>query len=83
VTGSACAGCTVEIFANSLNDNEGEVYLGSGVVTTGGIFDVPVTSVPYAYLTATTTDDTDGTSEFSAVFTTTVVRTVYLPNVLR
>jgi len=83
VTGSACAGCTVEIFANSLNDNEGQVYLGSGVATTGGVFDIPVTSVLYAYLTATTTDDTDGTSEFSAVFTTTVVRAVYLPNVLR
>ena len=83
VTGSACNGCTVEIFANRLNDNEGEVFLGSGVATAGGFFDIPVPSVPYAYLTATNTDDTDGTSEFSTTYTATVVRTLYLPLLLR
>jgi len=83
VSGSACSGCTVEIFSNSQNDNEGEVYLGSGTATTGGVFDIPVPSVPYAYLTATATDEVDGTSEFSTIFTTTVVRTISLPLVLR
>ena len=82
VTGSACAGCTVEIFTNSLDDNEGEIYLGSGVATTGGVFDIPVSSMPYAHTTATATNDADGTSEFSTIFTATVVRTLYLPLLL-
>jgi parallel beta-helix repeat protein len=83
VLGSACGGCTVEIFANSVNDDEGEIYLGSGVATAGGAFNISISSIPYAYLTATATDATDSTSEFSAVFTTTVVLTVYLPIVAR
>jgi CSLREA domain-containing protein len=83
VTGSACDGCTVEIFANREDEQEGKVYLWSGVATEDEVFDIPLNWVPYAYLTATATDDTDGTSEFSTTFTTSVVRAVYLPLVVR
>jgi hypothetical protein len=42
-----------------------------------------VGSLLHPYLTATATAAADGTSEFSAVYTATVLYTVYLPVVLR
>jgi titin len=82
VTGMACAGCTVEVFGNSTNDGEGEFYLGSATADGSGAFSLSLTSLPYPYLTATATDASNGTSEFSEVFTSTV-QTLYLPLVLR
>ena len=38
----------------------------------GGDFTVSVETLPYPYLTATATNATKGTSEFSTVFTTTL-----------
>ena len=82
VVGTACAGCTVEVFASSDTDGEGETYIGSATATPGGAFTVTVSSVAKCYLTATATDVISGTSEFSAVFT--VERSnVYLPLVAR
>jgi hypothetical protein len=85
VVGTACAGCTVEVFENSDADGEGETYIGDTTATTSGAFTVTVSSLSDSYLTATATDATDGTSEFSAVFTATVPvgRNVYLPIILK
>ena len=85
VVGTACAGCTVEVFENSDADGEGETYVGDTIATTSGAFTVTVSSLSDPYLTATATDATDGTSEFSAVFTATVPvgRNVYLPIILK
>jgi len=83
VTGAACAGCTVELFASPTDDGEGQVYLGSAVADGSGNFVLSVGSLPYPYLTATATatDAADGTSEFSAVFVATV--RIFLPLVVR
>ena len=84
VVGSACPGCTVEVFANSDTDGEGETYVGGAAATAGGAFTVTVSHLSKPYLTATATDAISGTSEFSAVFTATVTGAapVYLPVVL-
>lgn len=87
VVGTACAGCTVEVFENSDTDGEGETYVGNTTATASGAFTVTVSSLSKPYLTATATDVVSGTSEFSAVFTATVplappVSPVYLPIIL-
>lgn len=66
IAGTACAGCTVELFESTSDEGEGEVWLGS-TVATGGAFALSV-AVDRPYLTATATDASKGTSEFSAVF---------------
>jgi hypothetical protein len=85
VVGTACAGCTVEVFENSDTDGEGETYVGDTTATASGAFTVTVSSLSEPYLTATATDAADGTSEFSEVFTATVPvgRDVYLPIILK
>ena len=88
IVGTACADCTVEVFENSDADGEGETYVGDTTATTSGAFTVTVSSLSDPYLTATATDATDGTSEFSEVFTATVplappVSPVYLPIILK
>jgi len=81
IVGTACPGCTVEVFRNSDTDGEGETYVGNTTATAGGAFTVTVSSLSNPYLTATATDAISGTSEFSAVFTFTVTGggNVYLP----
>jgi hypothetical protein len=84
VVGTACASCTVEVFENSDTDGEGETYVGDTTATASGAFTVTVSSLGDPYLTATATDSISGTSEFSAVFTSTVTgRNIYLPVILR
>jgi parallel beta-helix repeat protein len=85
IVGTACADCTVEVFENSDTDGEGETYVGDITATTGGAFTVTVSYLTKPYLTATATDATDGTSEFSEVFMATVPvgRNVYLPIILK
>jgi hypothetical protein len=85
VTGTACADCTVEVFANSDSGGEGEVYAGSAVADGGGNFTVNVDILVYLHLTATATDAAKGTSEFSGVFTSAVRGggNVFLPLMLR
>ncbi|MBN2147501.1 MAG: right-handed parallel beta-helix repeat-containing protein [Anaerolineales bacterium] len=83
VTGTACPGCTVEVFGNSTDDGEGEVYLGSAVADGDGNFSVPLATLTYPYLTATATDATLGTSEFSAVLHTRIILLAYLALVLK
>jgi len=69
ITGTACAGCSVEVFANVDNDGEGETYIGGTIATPGGDFTLTVDYLSQPYLTATATYAADGTSEFSEVFT--------------
>jgi titin len=79
VSGTTCPGCAVEIFASPNGDGEGEIWLGWGVAETSN-FEVTVSDLPYPYLTATTTKDDVGTSEFSEVFT---AGHIHLPLVMR
>ena len=84
IVGTACAGCTVEVFENTDTDGEGETYIGDTTADTSGAFTVTVSSLSHPYLTATATDAVSGTSEFSAVFTSTVTASkVYLPIILK
>jgi parallel beta-helix repeat protein len=88
IVGTACAGCTVEVFENSDTDGEGETYVGDTVADGSGNFTVTVSSLTQSYLTATATDEDDGTSEFSDVFEATVELVpnsgpVYLPIVVK
>lgn len=63
LSGTACAGCTVEVFADA--GDEGRTYLGT---TTAGASGAWTWSGPRqgAYLTATATDGNGNTSAFSA-----------------
>jgi hypothetical protein len=88
VVGTACAGCTVEVFENSDTNGEGETYIGSTTATASGAFTVTVNSLSDPYLTATATGVVSGTSEFSAVFAATVplappTGPIYLPIILK
>ncbi|MFC1976241.1 right-handed parallel beta-helix repeat-containing protein [Chloroflexota bacterium] len=88
VVGTACAGCTVEVFENGDNDGEGETYVGDTIATSSGAFTLTVSYLTLPYLTATAMDAISGTSEFSEVFTATVplappVGPVYLPIVVK
>lgn len=65
ITGLACAGCTVEIFENYDYDGEGEHYIGAAIANGSGVFSLTVASVSQPVLTATATDATNGTSNFS------------------
>ena len=84
VSGTACSGCTVEVMGNTDDDGEGEVYLGSTVAGTGGAFLLSLSVLSQHYLTATATDGTKGTSEFSAPYEAPALRVrIYLPLVIR
>jgi len=81
IEGTACVGCTVEVFSNPDTEGQGKTYLGS-TVASGGTWSLTVPCISGGYLTATATDGTDGTSEFSSVFTSTVHCT-FLPLIMR
>jgi titin len=73
VTGVAGSQVTLEFFASPAGDPEGKVYLGSLVVTIGAngtasfTFTLTTNKVsPGMVITATATDPTNGTSQFSA-----------------
>ncbi|MFB0537255.1 MAG: hypothetical protein ACETWR_20015 [Anaerolineae bacterium] len=78
----------MEVFENGDTDGEGETYVGDTTATASGDFTVTVSGLTQPYLTATATDATDGTSEFSEVFMATVplappTGPVYLPIILK
>jgi titin len=85
ISGTACHGCTVEFFENPDNDGEGQTHIGSAVADGAGVFELTVNYLNYPFLTATATDYTlvpefgIGTSEFSPVFTSTILGYLYLP----
>ncbi|HUV28299.1 MAG TPA: hypothetical protein VMW34_13135, partial [Anaerolineales bacterium] len=82
VIGTACPGCLVEVFQNPNADGEGQHFLGAVTthVTTGDFS----LMVPFMnpFLTATITEFSDGTSEFSTVFET-PFQTVVVPLTFR
>jgi hypothetical protein len=80
IEGTACAGCTVEVFGNVNDDGEGHIYLGSAVAV-GGNFSLTEDGHGVHYLTATATNATLGTSEFSTVYK--IPYGVYLPLIVR
>jgi parallel beta-helix repeat protein len=84
ITGTACVGCTVEVFQSHLDSGEGLTFVGETTADSSGAFTVTVDSLSSSapYLTATATDAANNTSEFSAVFESTI-KQVYLPLVLR
>jgi hypothetical protein len=69
VSGSACAGCTIEIYVSdvkSSTNGEGKKFVGSGTAGLNGSFTIAVSGVALGdYLTATATDAIGNTSEFS------------------
>lgn len=69
VSGTACGGCTVEIFiADSSNGayGEGKTFIGSTTTNSDGTFTVTVSGTQSGnYVTSTATDSTGNTSEFS------------------
>jgi len=80
VSGTACPGCTVEIFSDA--EDEGRVYEGSAVANAAGLFTfTQPTGLTGPYVTATATDSDGNTSEFSTP--SIVWRSVYLPVVLK
>jgi hypothetical protein len=83
ITGTVpgCSGCTIEVFSNPDMDGEGKTYLGSTVVA-GTSWSLAVPGIGDPYLTATVTHATNGTSEFSGVFVSTI-RSLFLPLILR
>ena len=78
---ASCPGCTVQVFNSRVPDGEGEFFLGGGVADAAGAYTLVVDSLAYPYLTATATHE-GGTSEFSAVFTSTAY-ILNLPMILR
>jgi uncharacterized repeat protein (TIGR01451 family) len=70
VAGTACPGCTVEIFDSPDDEGEGKTYLGSSVAGPSEHFTFTLGASPHHFLTATATDAVSGTSEFSAPFAT-------------
>jgi len=80
-TATSCDGCTIEVFSNPDAGGEGKTYLGSTVVV-GTSWSLSVPGIGNPYLTATVTDATDGTSEFSSVYITDI-RSIFLPLIMR
>jgi parallel beta-helix repeat protein len=81
VSGKACAGCQVEVFANPGSQPAGHTYLGTTTAAGDGTFNL-TTGSGYRYLAATATDTEGTTSEFSnSLFVGTYVY-VYLPLII-
>jgi hypothetical protein len=81
VSGSACPGCTIEIFSD--DGDEGRIFEGNTVADAGGYFTYnkgkPLTG---PHITATSTDAVGNTSEFS-VLRFLQERFCYLPLILK
>jgi hypothetical protein len=80
VSGTACAGCQVEVFGNPDREGEGKVYLETGAADASGFFTITVSGSALPYLTVTATDPISGTSRFSNPF---AVGGLYLPLVVK
>jgi len=80
ISGTSYPDCTVEVFSSPTGDGEGQVYLGTSVANTEGLFTLTIPSPLYPFLTATATRAADGTSEFSQAFIATYL---HLPLILR
>lgn len=66
ITGTACAGCTVEIFTSDVQeDDEGPIFVSSGSADGTGAFAIPIAGCS-TFLTATATDSAGNTSQFTS-----------------
>jgi hypothetical protein len=81
VSGTACAGCQVEVFANADPQPAGHTYLGATTAAGDGTFNL-TTGAGYHYLAATATDAEGTTSEFSNSLFVSTYTYVYLPLVV-
>jgi len=82
VSGTACAGCQVEVFANPGPQPAGHTYLGTTTAAGDGTFNL-TTGAGYRYLTATATDADGTTSEFSTSLFIGTYTYVYLPLIVK
>jgi hypothetical protein len=80
VSGTACVGCTVELFWNNTPEGQGKFYLGSTTADSAGEFSFSLSPTAYYNLTATATDPTRGTSGFSEVYQPVIL--TYLPLII-
>jgi parallel beta-helix repeat protein len=78
LSGTACAACQVEIFANEDPEPAGQLYLDTVTAAGDGTFNLAIGS-GYRYLAATATDGEGTTSEFSNSLFVGTYATVYLP----
>jgi hypothetical protein len=82
LSGTSCAGCQVEVFANADPQPAGRTYLGTATAAGDGTFSLII--VPHnRYLAATATDAGGTTSEFSNNLTISVGYYIYLPVVIK
>lgn len=73
ISGTACPACLVELFASMDDQGEGQYFLGSVTAQAStGEYSLEIGYLPGSYLTATATDASNGTSEFSPVYETTI-----------
>ena len=84
VSGTACVGCQVEVFANPDPQPAGHTYLGTTTVAGDGTFSLNV-GPGYSYLAATATDAEGTTSEFSTsiIFGTITYLYIHLPLIVK
>jgi len=83
LTGRACVGCRVEVFANPDAQPAGTIYLADTTANAAGVFAVAFSGTPpLPFLHATATDPSGTTSEFSSGLNT-HLKQIYLPIVLR
>jgi parallel beta-helix repeat protein len=83
LTGTACAECVVEVFANPNSEQSGRTYLGTTTAAGNGIFSYTA-GMGYTYLTATATNGEGTTSEFSnSLQVGEDANFVYLPLILK
>ena len=82
VSGTACAGCQVEVFDNPDPRPAGQTYVGTTAAAGDGTFSLAVGS-GYRYLAATATDSDGTTSEFSNSLFVGEYSYVYLPLALK
>jgi CSLREA domain-containing protein len=81
VSGSACAGCTIEVFSDA--DGEGAVYEGTTIAGGGGAWSFnKAGGVAGPNVTATATDGAGNSSEFSAPMSA-LKPSAYLPLVIK
>lgn len=82
VTGTACAGCKVEVFATFPSTPSGRTYLGTTTAAGDGSFSLMV-GEGNVFLAATATDADGTTSEFSNSLQVGTILYVYLPLILK
>ncbi len=79
VRGTACAGCTVEIFVATGGANaygQGKTFVGAVTVASDGSFVAPISGLAVGdFVTSTTTDAMGNTSEFGLNYQVTAQRT--------